>query len=235
MCGRYTLGDPESIAARYGFTDFHETKIEPRFNVAPSQVVPVIVGTDAGPALRAMRWGFHPAWMAEPKRPPPINARAEGLANGRLFRGALRRGRCAIPADGFYEWTPVPGQRSKRPIHIRLKGGGLFVFAGLATVAPDGAETCAIVTTGANELIAPIHNRMPVILDGEDEEVWLDPEADVAVALACLQPYPPEQMELYPVSSLVSSVRNDGPALIGRHELGNGEAPLPRQRRRPAR
>ena len=217
MCGRYTLGDPESIAARYGFQDFHETKIQPRFNIAPSQVVPVIVGTPDGPRPRAMRWGFHPAWMHEPKRPPPINARVEGLADGRLFRGALRHGRCAIPADGFYEWVAVPGERAKRPIHICLKGGGLFVFAGLSTTAPDGAETCAIITTSANELIAPLHERMPVILGRQDEEVWLDPETDPGHALDLLRPFPSERMEAYPVSPLVSSVLNDGPELIRRH------------------
>ena len=227
MCGRYTLGDPESIAARYGFQDFHETKITPRFNVAPSQVVTTIVSTPGGLRPRAMRWGFHPAWMTDPKRPPPINARAEGLLEGRLFRGALRHGRVSIPADGFYEWVAVPGGRAKRPMHIRLQGGGLFVFAGLSTTAPDGAETCAIVTTSANELIAPLHHRMPVILDPEDEATWLDPETDPGHALALLRPYPAERMELYPVAPLVSSVRNDGPELIRRQDRADSQAALP--------
>ena len=227
MCGRYTLGDPSEIAARYGFTDFHETKIQPRFKIAPSQVVTTIVATPEGPRPRAMRWGFHPAWMQEPKRPPPINARAEGLADGRLFRGALRHGRCTIPADGFYEWVALPGERAKRPVHVCLKGGGLFVFAGLSTAAPDGAETCAIVTTAANELIAPLHHRMPVILEREDEEIWLDPETDPGHALALLRPFPAERMEWYPVAGLVSSVRHDGPELIRRQDQADSQAALP--------
>jgi putative SOS response-associated peptidase YedK len=215
MCGRYTAGDPDSVAARYGFVDFHETKLEPRFNVAASQAVPVVVGGPDGPALRLMRWGFQPSWMKEPRRPPRINARSESLLEKPLFRDALARGRCIIPADGFYEWVAVPGQRAKRPMHFRLRGGEPFGFAGLYTVAPDGQETCAIVTTAANELIAPLHHRMPAILEVADEPLWLDPSAtDPRTVLPCLRPLPAERMEAFPVGPLVSSVRNDGPELI---------------------
>src|SRR4051794_2859370 len=109
MCGRYTIGNPESIAARYGFVDFHDTKIAPRFNVSPSQLVLVVVPGEQGPVFREMRWGFEPAWLPrQSKRPPPINARAETLLERPMVRNAVARGRCLILADGFYEWMALP-------------------------------------------------------------------------------------------------------------------------------
>lgn len=215
MCGRYALGDPDSLAARFGIVALIQTRITPRFNIAPSQQVPVVVGGPEGRALKLMRWGFQPAWMKQPKGAPPINARAETLAERPMFREAVARGRCIIPSTGFYEWVAAPGEKAKRPMHLRLKGGGLFGFAGLWTAAPDGEPTCAIVTTAANALIEPLHTRMPVILDPEDEALWLDPDlTEAAAVLAYLQALPPERMELYPVGPLVSSARNDGPELI---------------------
>ena len=217
MCGRYTLTSPEDIAARFGLGALTETHIEPRFNVAPSQGVPVIVGQETGPALTTMRWGFQPAWMrGEGKRPPPINARSESLLERPMFRGAVAHGRCLIPADGFYEWMTIPGRKTKQPMYIRLKGGELFAFAGLYVQGPsDVGETCVIVTTAANEVLAPIHDRMPVILDREVEIRWLDPDLESGqAALSYLQPVPPDLFETFPVSSLVSSPRNEGPELI---------------------
>jgi putative SOS response-associated peptidase YedK len=206
--------DPDSIAARFGIADCHETKVPPRFNIAPSHVVPVVVeGTD-GRALRLMRWGFQPAWMKQ-RRGPPINARAETLVERPLFRSALARGRCLIPADGFYEWVDRPGQKSKQPVYIRLLGGPVFGFAGLYTTDPHGEPTCAIVTTAANHFIRPLHHRMPVILDPAAEADWLDPALeDPTAAPACLRPVPAGRMEAYPVGSGVSSARNDGPQLV---------------------
>jgi putative SOS response-associated peptidase YedK len=217
MCGRYTLTSPEDIAARFGLGALAETRIEPRFNVAPSQGVPVIVGRENGPALTTMRWGFQPAWMkSSGQRPPPINARSESLLERPMFRGAVAHGRCLIPADGFYEWMVVPGRKTKQPMYIRLKGGPLFAFAGLYVQGKDDVgETCVIVTTAANEVISSIHERMPVILDRSVEMEWLDRDLeDGRAALAYLQPVSPDQFEVYPVSSQVSSARNDGPDLI---------------------
>jgi putative SOS response-associated peptidase YedK len=132
-----------------------------------------------------------------------------------MWRGALARARCLIPADGFYEWRAIPDQKARQPVYIRLQGGGLFAFAGLYTHDQDGTSTCAIVTTTANELMAPIHARMPVILDPEVEGLWVDPgTTDPLAALACLLPYPSERMEAYPVTSLVNTPRNEGAALI---------------------
>jgi len=217
MCGRYTLTSPEDIAARFGLGALTETHIEPRFNVAPSQGVPVIVGREDGPSLTTMRWGFQPAWMrGKGQRPPPINARGESLLERPMFRGAVAHGRCLIPADGFYEWMVLPGRKTKQPMYIHLKGGELFAFAGLYVQGPnDVGETCVIVTMAANDVLSPIHERMPVILDRDVEMRWLDPDLENGqAALAYLRPVPPERFETFPVSSLVSSPRNDGPELI---------------------
>ena len=217
MCGRYTLTSPEDVAARFGLGALTETHIEPRFNVAPSQGVPVIVGRDGGPELVTMRWGFQPAWMrGDGQRPPPINARAESLLERPMFRGAVAHGRCLIPADGFYEWLAVPGRKTKQPMYIRLKGGELFAFAGLYVQGPnDVGETCVIVTTAANEVLSSIHERMPVILDRAVEMRWLDPDLENGqAALSYLQPVSPDRFEAFPVASLVSSPRNEGPELI---------------------
>ncbi|HZO31671.1 MAG TPA: SOS response-associated peptidase [Chloroflexota bacterium] len=228
MCGRYTLTSPEDIAGRFGLGALTETHIEPRFNVAPSQGVPVIVGRESGPDLTTMRWGFQPAWMrTDGQRPPPINARSESLLDRPMFRGAVAHGRCLIPADGFYEWMAIPGSKTKQPMYIRLKGGELFAFAGLYVQGPnDVGETCVIVTTAANDALAPIHERMPVILERDAEMRWLDPDLeDGQAALSYLQPVAPERFESYPVSSLVSSYRNQGPELIAPVEGAPAGAP----------
>ncbi|MGE3269090.1 MAG: SOS response-associated peptidase [Chloroflexota bacterium] len=217
MCGRYTLTSPEDIAARFGLGALSETGLEPRFNVAPSQSVPVIVQRADGPTLTSMRWGFQPAWMrVEGQRPPPINARSESLLERPMFRGSVPRGRCLIPADGFYEWMTLPGRKTKQPVYIRLKDGGLFGFAGLYVQGrPDVGDTCVIITTAANDVLRPIHDRMPVILDPSVEQAWLDRDLeDANAALSYLQPVPPEAFDVYPVASLVSSARNQGPELI---------------------
>ena len=136
MCGRYTLTSPDDIAARFGLGALSETgtDIQPRFNVSPSQEVPVIRSRDGQTGLELMRWGFQPAWMkGKGNRPPPINARGESLLERPMFKSAVGKGRCLIPADGFYEWKVVPGQKAKQPMHLRLKGGELFAFAALWT------------------------------------------------------------------------------------------------------
>ncbi|MCC6173895.1 MAG: SOS response-associated peptidase [Chloroflexi bacterium] len=229
MCGRYTLTTPEELAERFGIAGLSEVRIEPRFNVAPSQSVPVIVGHDGGPALVSMRWGFQPSWMKETgQRPPPINARAETLLERPMFRGAVAHGRCLIPANGFYEWMAVPGKKTKQPVYVRLKDGGLFAFAGLHTRGrEDVGETCVIVTTAANALLQPVHDRMPVILSRSVEELWLDPSLDDArAAMAGLQLVEQDRLEVYPVSTLVSNVRNDGPSLL--EPLEDAPAGVPR-------
>ncbi len=216
VCGRYSLTNPADIPERFNLTGLHEAGIEPRFNAAPTQELPVIIGTPEGPALQLMRWGFEPFWMRnQVKRRPQINARAETLLESPMFRDAAISHRCLIPADGFYEWTSPPGSRTSQPLHIRLRGGGLFAFAGIYAERRDGPATYAIVTTKPNELVASVHNRMPVILDPDDEASWLGNACtDPLAVLGCLRRYPPQEMEAYPVGPLVSSAWNEGPELI---------------------
>lgn len=220
MCGRYTLTAPEQLALRFDLDPDAVPAVEARYNIAPSQQVPVIVARPNGrPALKWMRWGFQPAWVAATCRPAPINARAETLLERSYFRSAVRQGRCLIPADGFYEWASRGDRPGKQPMYIRLKDGGLFALAGLCARGPDGADgaggTCAIITTAPNRLMEPIHDRMPAFLDPADEARWLDPDIkEPEVVLDCLRPYPTESMNAYPISSRVNTPRNEGPDLI---------------------
>jgi putative SOS response-associated peptidase YedK len=148
----------------------------------------------------------------------PINAKAETVATNRMFQAALKHHRCLVPADGFYEWKAVPGQKRKQPYYLRLKGGGPFAFAGLYTAADTDAAapaTCTIITTTPNDLVAAIHNRMPVILERDDEGRWGDARVtDPAAVLPSLRPLPASLMEGYAVSTLVSSPGNEGPRLV---------------------
>lgn len=213
MCGRYTLANTGQLALRFGVA---EAPLEPRYNIAPAQEVPIVVAGHDGPVLEQVRWGFRPAWLADSTHSPPINARAETLLDRPLFRGAVARHRCLIPADGFYEWQARPGQKTKQPFYFRLRDDALFAFAGLYTEAKDGAEsTCVLITTTPNSLMAPIHDRMPAILRREDEAMWLDREVtESEVVLGLLNPYPDNLMQAYPVATLVSNVRHEGPELI---------------------
>ncbi len=220
MCGRYTQTAAfDELALRFGIT-VEDTDLEdlaPRYNVAPSQSVPIVVAHNGGRQLVMAKWGFHPVWMKTSKL-AHINAKAETVATSRMFQAAVKHQRCLVPADGFYEWKAVPGQRRKQPYYLRLKGGGLFAFAGLYTAADtdSGAPaTCTIITTTPNDLVASIHNRMPVILERDDEGRWTDARVtDPATVLPCLRPLPAELMEGYPVSTLVSSPGNEGQRLV---------------------
>ena len=221
MCGRYTLTNAAQLALRFSVPETAElaelAEAAPRYNIAPTQAVPTIRTAEQGDrVLQMMRWGFQPGWLAERAGPSPINARAETLLERPLFRGAVARRRCLIPADGFYEWQALPGSRTKQPIYAALRDGGLFAFAGLYADGQNGSPpSCAIITTAPNALMTPVHNRMPAILSPADEAAWLDPElTEPAALLTLLRPYPAERMRLYPVGPLVSSARNEGPALI---------------------
>jgi putative SOS response-associated peptidase YedK len=215
MCGRFNLSNPKDIEERFGFLDWHEKRIEPRFNIAPSQDILTIVQLpDGSRSGQLARWGFAPFWADKTsKKPPPINARAESLVNSPMFREALASGRCLIPANGFYEWQTQPGTGLKVPMHIRKKSRDLFAFAGLWVAgAHHGPPTAAIVTCAANDLMRPIHTRMPVILRRDAESDWLDP--NFTDPLSLLEPYPSNELEAYPVAPLVNSFKNEGPKLI---------------------
>lgn len=216
MCGRFTLhatsqelADGTACAKLAGFRE------ERRYNIAPGQWV-IVVRPEKNERMPALaQWGLIPTWAKDPKAGPrPINARAEGIETKPTFRGAFRHGRCLIPASGFYEWQTVEGR--KQPFYIRPRGGeGIFVFAGLLSVwaGPEGElPTCTIVTTTPNDLMAPIHNRMPVILAPLDQEAWLDPANRRAAEL--LRPYLAAKMEAYPVGPAVGNPKNEGAGLI---------------------
>jgi putative SOS response-associated peptidase YedK len=205
-----------AIAARFGVARFLE-EVGPRYNIAPTQTV-IVVADDGTRHLTQMRWGLIPSWAKDPAiGNRMINARAETVATKPAFRVALRKRRCLIPADGFYEWHPIG--RRKQPIYISLKSREPFSFAGLweAWTAPDGQEikTCTIITCEANEVLKPIHDRMPVILTPEAETVWLDPTIqDPERLLPLLVPYPADEIEAYPVSTTVNNPAHDIPQCI---------------------
>lgn len=218
MCGRYfiSLQYDELQAA---FPDFAPPSTwQPRYNIAPTQPVPV-VANDGQQRISLYLWGLMPAWAKDPSIGSRlINARAETLAEKPAFRAAFRRRRCLVLANGFYEWQVVPGQRTKMPLAIRLRSGEAFAFAGLWELwRPDDTPlfTCTIITTEPNALLAPIHNRMPVILPRSAYAAWLDPaEREPRDLQALLAPYPAEEMLAYPVSTLVNNPANDTPACI---------------------
>ena len=191
-------------------------RIEARYNIAPGQHI-LVLRPEQGERIPALAtWGLVPSWAPDPASGPrPINARAEGLATKPTFRGAFRHGRCVIPASGFYEWKG--SGRTKQPHFIHPVEGGIFVFAGLMDTwrGPEGdLTTCTLITTEPNELMAPIHDRMPVILDPGAISAWLDPGNSRPADL--LRPCPADLMEAYPVDPAVGRVQNDGPWLISR-------------------
>lgn len=211
MCGRYTLiTDINRIAESFGVAPTLET--QPRYNIAPTQDIVAIL-SNGSPHLSLLRWGLIPAWAKdETIGSRMINARAETLAEKPSFRGLLRGKRCLVVADGFYEWQAEG--KSKTPMYITLQDGQPFAFAGLWDLwkSPDGRQiqSCTIVTTEPNELMAPIHNRMPAILRPKAYEDWLNPQLrDEQVLTHLLKPYPTELMKARAVSKLVNNPRND--------------------------
>ncbi|HYE74962.1 MAG TPA: SOS response-associated peptidase, partial [Blastocatellia bacterium] len=179
MCGRFTLHHTEDeIIERFAIAEV-ETDIGPRYNIAPSQNIAAIIEHEHC-TLKAFKWGLVPSWAKDPTiGHRMINARAETLAEKPSYKQALAKRRCLIPADGFYEWKKAKG--GNQPYHIRRRDGELFAFAGLWETWKDEngekLETCTIITTEPNELMSTIHDRMPVILKPEHEELWLDPKA----------------------------------------------------------
>ena len=219
MCGRYTLiADLGDLAQRFEF-DGSDFSYDPSYNIAPTESVLTVRNLD-GRAAAFMKWGLIPFWAKDPKiGARMINARAETVAEKPAFRNALKRRRCLVLADGYYEWQKTPAR--KRPYRIILKSGESFAMAGLWETwnDPQGnvVPSCTIITTSANDFLAPIHNRMPVILPRESEEMWLEPGVEEPASLTgILVPYPDECMDAYEVSTLVNYARNDGPEVIAR-------------------
>jgi putative SOS response-associated peptidase YedK len=241
MCGRYELhSNPAAIALAFGLA--HPPDVHPRYNIAPTTDVPIVrVNAEGHRELVRMRWGLVPRWAKDPSiGARMINARGETIAEKPSFRTAYRRHRCLLPADGFYEWMSVPGTTAdgepprRQPQRIAMADRSIFGFAGLyerwRSESGDVLDTCTIVTTDANSLLMPVHDRMPVIVAPENYARWLDPaNAEVADLIA---PYPSSAMAYYPVSSRVNSVRHDDAALIDpvagtHHEPGTEAEPPP--------
>lgn len=218
MCGRFTLTQPEAIASTFAIDNVLE--LEPRYNIAPAQLVSTVLQTAENNTrqLQLLRWGLVPSWAKDPAiGSKMINARSETVAEKPSFRSAFRNRRCLIIADGFYEWQRQ--ERKKQPFYFRLQNHQPFAFAGLWEhwQSPDGEEieTCTILTTEANELMSSIHNRMPVILSPQDYDLWLDPTVKKPEQLQqLLNPYSSEAMTSYPVSTLVNKPTNNTPECV---------------------
>ncbi|HEY7839160.1 MAG TPA: SOS response-associated peptidase [Terriglobales bacterium] len=210
MCGRFTLTRPvDEITRHFGTEAVQGASGQARYNIAPTQNIYAVRGNGRR-TLSELRWGLIPGWSRDGKmKSLLINARAETLTEKPAFRECVATRRCLIPADGFYEWTHAPGGGKKQPWHIGLQDSSLFAFAGLWD-RWQGIESCTIITTRANEAVAKLHDRMPVIVPSAGYDAWL--EAAVREALALLQAYPAEEMRMYPVSGLVSGTKNDEPA-----------------------
>ncbi len=219
MCGRFTLTDPDAdLAVQFNLPEIPD--LQPRYNIAPTQPVPAVRVAPDGTAreMVMLHWGLIPFWAKDPKiGSRMINARSETAAEKPAFRAAFRRRRCLVVADGFYEWKKANG--TKQPFYIRLRDTRPFAFAGLwerwKGHDDDVIDSCTLLTTQPNDLLRQVHNRMPVILQPRDYDLWLDPEVQKPELLQpLLLPYPPEEMDAYPISRYVNSPDNDTPKCI---------------------
>lgn len=221
MCGRFTLHTPlPALVAQFDATPTPDLQLALRFNIAPTQSVPVVRIHDGQRQITKMHWGLIPSWSTEPKASySTMNARADTLATKPTFRAAYKARRCLVIADGYYEWK-AEGKK-KLPFLYEIDGGKPFAFAGLweqwwgddKDALP--LESCTIITTEANSLASQIHNRMPVILSPNDYHLWLDPLIkDTAKVAPLLDQFPEDRMSVRPVSTFVNNARNEGPDCI---------------------
>jgi putative SOS response-associated peptidase YedK len=223
VCGRFTSKTPAADLAEYfGVDEVVAPELGARFNVAPTDETYAVAESSDGRRLGTFRWGLVPFWAKDLKvGAKMINARAESLLDKPAFRRTFERRRCIIPADGFYEWAEVPGRKKKQPYFIHRKDGDILAFAGLwASWRPkDGSDdrlvTCTVITGEPNDVVRPLHDRMPVVLPPSAWKEWLDPHNDEVGALTrLLVPAPSELYEAIAVVDAVSDVRNDGPHLL---------------------
>jgi putative SOS response-associated peptidase YedK len=225
MCGRYgRRADKQHIAEwmqTHNTDVFDDSYLAPSYNVAPQSMQPVVrLDSETGRReLSIMRWGLIPFWSKDSKIAySTINAKAETITTSPAFREAIKRRRCLVPADWFYEWKKLDA-KAKQPYAIALNDGSLFAFAGLWDTWKDKATGQAInsytvITTDPNELLEPLHNRMPVILQRRDYDRWLAPGDPSQLPVDLLRPFPAEEMRAWPVSSRVGNVRNNYPSLV---------------------
>lgn len=236
MCGRYTITSvPEVLRALFGYPE--QPDFPPRYNIAPTQPIPVVRLQEGERHFALMRWGLVPSWVKDPNNfALLLNARGESVAEKPAFRNAMKRRRCLVPADGFYEWQSAGGRR--QPYYIRAKSGTLLAFAGLWETweGPNGEEvdTATIVTTEANRTLSAIHDRMPVIIPPEAFDLWLDcANVDAMTASALIAPAPEDLLEAYPVSPAVSRTVNDNAKLL--EPVEHDAEPASRPTAKPAR
>jgi putative SOS response-associated peptidase YedK len=223
MCGRFVAASPPDEIARYFGASAPEALLEPNYNVAPTSDVYAVLEDGSARKVEALHWGLVPRWAKDPSvGSRMINARAETLASKNAFKHAFAKRRCIIPADGFYEWKKLPGQKAKQPYFIHREDGEPLAFAGLWEVwrNPDSPEheevhSCCIITGEPNEKVREIHDRMPVMLPPTAWEQWLDTDNhDVDLLGKLLVPAPASLIALHPVSTEVNSVRNRGSHLV---------------------
>jgi len=222
MCGRYTLTnpDPARLRARFDILESADEALpaEPRYNIAPTDPVPAIRRRAEGRELGRLRWGLLPGvWATKKGQRPLINARAESVATQAAFAESFRERRCLMPADGFYEW--LSDERGKRPVWFHRPDGELFAFAGIwAELERRGSDevlhSCALITCAPNQLMRPVHDRMPVVLEPGAEAAWLDPDRKPEELLELLVPASEDALTYREVGDLVNDVREDGPELI---------------------
>ena len=217
MCGRYVIvSSPEAIRALFGYPE--RPNFPPRYNIAPSQPVPIVRLAEGKRQFALVRWGLIPSWAKDPRAfTLLINARGESVTEKAAFRNAMRRRRCLFPVDGFYEWQALATR--KQPYFVHRRDGAPFAFAGLweTWTGPNGEEieSAAIVTTMANRLLAPLHERMPVIVPADAFDLWLDcARVDAETASALIAPAPENLLEAYPISQAVNRTANDDAKLI---------------------
>jgi putative SOS response-associated peptidase YedK len=225
MCGRFVSSSPPDELAKYFDVELvAETVLEPSFNVAPSNDVYVVLQRGGVRRLDALRWGLVPFWAKDPSAGNKmINARAEGIAEKSAYKRTFAKRRCIVPADGFYEWKKIPGQKAKQPYYIHRADGEPMAFAGLWEVwrpePPDDdvepLRSCTIITGPPNEKVAALHDRMPVMLPPSAWSEWLDPESnDVRALEKLLVPAPASLLSLHPVSRAVNDVRDNRADMI---------------------
>lgn len=229
MCGRYTITVTlEELMARYWIDDAHFPFHQPKYNVAPGQMVIAVIHDGKKRRIGELKWGLIPSWADDPKIGyKMINARAETAAERPAFSKPLQRKRCLIPADGFYEWKKTDGAQ-KQPMRIVRRDREVFSMAGIyeTWTSPDGSKisTCSILTTEPNSLMASIHDRMPVILRPEDEALWINRQVqDPNVLKPLFKPFDPDKLEMYPVSAAVGRVSADSPELIEAIDSSGGQ------------
>ncbi len=233
MCARYVIkSPPDAVRALFGYEE--RPNFPPRYNVAPTQPIPIVRLVEGKRTFALVRWGFLPAWVKDPKTfSLLVNARGESVLDKPSFRNAMRRRRCLIPADGFYDWQALRAGAPKRPYFVRPTSGEPIAFAGLweTWTGPNGEEidTAAIVTTRANRTLAPIHDRMPVIVAPEAFNLWLDcAKVDATTAAALIAPAPEALLEGYEISFAVNRVANDSADLMAPAPAGTaGDAQAP--------